>query len=134
MKQKARKILSLLLALVMVCGMMSTAWAEGETGTITWGSDGKVTNCTHAPDSGSVTTAATCTTTGVMTYHCTATGAGTDGENATCGATGTATIPVLGHDFASTWTAGTTTHYHACNRSGCTVKETEATHTYPKGV
>lgn len=34
MKQKARKLLSLLLALVMVCGMMSTALAEGEgTGT-----------------------------------------------------------------------------------------------------
>ena len=51
-----------------------------------------VSSCEHTWDSGTVTTAATCTTAGVMTYTCTK-----------CSNTKTEAIAALGHDFGE-WT------------------------------
>ena len=75
----------------------------------------------HAWDEGEVTTAATCTTDGVKTFHC-----------ANCTEIKTETIPATGH----TWDEGTVTTqptcevpgvktFH-CTNDGCTVTKTEA--------
>ena len=54
-----------------------------------------ITPCTHTWDGGTVTTAATCTTTGVKTYTCTIPG---------CGETKTETIAKAAHSYSSTYT------------------------------
>ena len=65
-------------------------------------SNGTCTNCgdgcTHSYDSGTVTKAATCTTTGVKTYTC-----------SKCGGTKTESIAATGHSYKSTVTAPTCT-------------------------
>lgn len=66
-----------------------------------------------------ITKAATCTTAGVRTYSC------------TCGANNrTESIPALGHSYSSSWSTDASKHWHACTRSGCTAKSSEAAHSY----
>ena len=74
--------------------------------------------CTHTWDEGTVTTAATCTTTGVMTYTCT-----------NCGETKTQTIAVMDHTYENgvckncglcshNWGEGSVTTAPTCTAAG----------------
>lgn len=76
----------------------------------------------HTWDSGTVTTAATSSSEGVMTYHCT-----------TCGFTKTETIPILQHvhNFSSTWNFNNLTHWHSCS---CGEKADIARHHFSQWV
>ena len=71
---------------------------------------------THTWNSGSVTTSATCTSSGVKTYTCTL-----------CGATKTETIASLGHNWGSWTRISDTQHQRVCSRDS-SHKET-ANHT-----
>ena len=73
----------------------------------------------HAWDSGTVTTAATCTEGGVMTYTCTV-----------CDATKQQTIPATGHTYAEGWTTTTTHHWHAATCEHSDEQEGYGEHTY----
>lgn len=90
-----RKLLSLALCMVMLLGLAMPALAED---TVTEHS------CTY--DEGHVTTAATCTTEGVMTYTC-----------IDCGNTVTETISALGHS----WDNGTVNVAATCTTDGKTI-------------
>ena len=70
----------------------------------------------HTWDDGEVTTPATCTTDGVKTFTCTATG---------CGATKTETIGAKGHDF-SVRQYGENDHWMKCSR--CDATDTKEAH------
>ena len=61
----------------------------------------------HIWDGGVITTPATCTATGVKTYHC------TDGD---CNATRTVKIPIdsNAHKYKTTWSKDATSHWHEC--------------------
>ena len=76
---------------------------------------------THTWNSGSVTTSATCTSSGVKTYTCTL-----------CGATKTETIASLGHNWGSWTRISDTQHQRVCSRDS-SHKET-ANHTWNSGV
>ncbi|MBQ8210486.1 MAG: leucine-rich repeat domain-containing protein [Clostridia bacterium] len=76
----------------------------------------------HTWNSGVITTAATCTTTGVKTYTC-----------SICNATKTETISKLGHSYGSWTKVDDTNHKRTCTRSGCGESETSA-HTWNSGV
>ena len=83
------------------CGDSYTGNATAATGH-SYGSDGKCTvcgdGCAHTYDSGKVTKAATCTSTGTKTYTC-----------SKCSGTKTETIAALGHSYSSEVTAPTCT-------------------------
>ncbi len=87
----------------------STAPA-GETFTFyaTW------TACSHTWNSGSVTTVATCTTTGVKTLTCTQ-----------CSATKTESIPAKGHDYGSWTKLNDTQHQRVCSRDSSHVEKAD---------
>ena len=64
----------------------------------------------HTWDSGTITTAHTCTKAGEKTYSCTK-----------CGATKIETIPATGHSWKSDWTSDATHHWHECDNKNCDV-------------
>lgn len=80
------------------------------------------TKSAHTWDQGTVTTAATSSSEGVMTYHCTI-----------CGFTKTEKIPVLQHvhNFSSTWNFNNLTHWHSCS---CGEKADIARHHFSQWV
>ena len=69
----------------------------------------------------SQTKAPTCTGKGEESHTCKRSG---------CGATETRLVDELGHAWATIWTQGETTHYHACTRDDCIAKNDEAEHSY----
>ncbi len=80
-KQSTRKFLKLIVALVVLFLLGSSALLLASC---------KEEEHEHAWDEGTVTTSATCTTPGVMTFHCTVDG---------CTETKTEEIKALGHDY-----------------------------------
>lgn len=66
----------------------------------------------HTWDSGTVTTAPTCTKAGERTYTCTK-----------CGATKIEPIPATGHSWKSDWTSDATHHWHECANESCDVTD-----------
>ena len=66
----------------------------------------------HTWDSGTITTAPTCTKAGEKTYSCTE-----------CGATKTEPIPATGHRWKSDWTSDATHHWHECANENCDVTD-----------
>ena len=66
----------------------------------------------HTWDSGTITTAHTCTKAGEKTYSCTK-----------CGATKTESIPATGHSWKSDWTSDATHHWHECANESCDVTD-----------
>ena len=66
----------------------------------------------HTWDSGTVTTASTCTKAGEKTYTCTK-----------CGATKTDSINATGHSWKSDWTSDATHHWHECANENCDVTD-----------
>ena len=70
--------------------------------------DGKDDVNPHNWDSGTVTTAPTCTKAGERTYTC-----------PECGATKTEPIDATGHSWKSDWTSDATHHWHECTNKNC---------------
>ena len=66
----------------------------------------------HTWNSGTVTTAPTCTKAGERTYTCTE-----------CGATKTEPIDATGHSWKSDWTSDATHHWHECANENCDVTD-----------
>ena len=66
----------------------------------------------HTWDSGTVTTAPTCTKEGEKTYSCTK-----------CDATKIEPIPATGHSWKSNWTSDATHHWHECANKSCDVTD-----------
>ena len=66
----------------------------------------------HTWNSGTVTTAPTCTKAGERTYTCTE-----------CGATKIEPIPATGHSWKSDWTSDATHHWHECTNKNCDVTD-----------
>ena len=66
----------------------------------------------HTWDSGTITTAPTCTKAGEETYSCTK-----------CGATKIEPIPATGHSWKSDWTSDATHHWHECANESCDVTD-----------
>lgn len=66
----------------------------------------------HTWDSGTITTAPTCTKAGEETYSCTK-----------CGATKIEPIPATGHRWKSEWTSDATHHWHECANESCDVTD-----------
>ena len=66
----------------------------------------------HTWDSGTVTTAPTCTKAGKETYSCTK-----------CGATKIEPIPATGHRWKSEWTSDATHHWYECDNKNCDVTD-----------
>ena len=62
----------------------------------------------HTWDSGTITTAPTCTKAGEKTFTCTE-----------CGATKTEPIDATGHSWKSDWTSDATHHWHECTNKNC---------------
>ena len=108
MKQMKRRLLSLLMAFAILCTMIPAAFAA--EGTITWTKE----KCADGFESHNpVETSrknATCTEKGTISYKC-----GNEG----CTATGTETIPALGHDFTQTG-YNETQHWEKCSRCDAT--------------
>ena len=66
----------------------------------------------HTWNSGTVTTAPTCTKAGKKTYSCTK-----------CDATKIEPIPATGHSWKSDWTSDATHHWHECTNKNCDVTD-----------
>ena len=66
----------------------------------------------HTWDSGTITTAPTCTKAGEETYSCTK-----------CGATKIEPIPATGHSWKSEWASDATHHWHECANESCDVTD-----------
>ena len=66
----------------------------------------------HTWDSGTITTAPTCTKAGERTYTCTE-----------CGATKTEPIDATGHSWKSDWTSDATHHWNECANESCDVTD-----------
>ncbi len=66
----------------------------------------------HTWDSGTITTAPTCTKAGKKTYSCTK-----------CDATKIEPIPATGHSWKSDWTSDATHHWHECANENCDVTD-----------
>ena len=66
----------------------------------------------HTWDSGTITTAPTCTKAGEKTYSCTK-----------CGATKIEPIPATGHSWKSEWASDATHHWHECANKNCDVTD-----------
>ncbi len=66
----------------------------------------------HTWNSGTVTTAPTCTKAGEETYSCTK-----------CDATKIEPIPATGHSWKSDWTSDATHHWHECANKNCDVTD-----------
>lgn len=132
MKYKARKLLSLFLAFVLVCGTIPAAFAA-ETYTpganATW-TGGEIENCKHETYTQSVTKQPTCKETGSVTFTCTCEeeattpegGDQTEGqtkEKVVCGATCTQEISKLTtHTEGTEYISDSTNHYKKCSVCG----------------
>ena len=66
----------------------------------------------HTWDSGTITTAPTCTKAGEKTYSCNK-----------CDATKIEPIPATGHSWKSDWTSDATHHWHECTNKNCDVTD-----------
>ena len=66
----------------------------------------------HTWDSGTITTAPTCTKAGKKTYSCTK-----------CDATKIELIPATGHSWKSDWTSDATHHWYECDNKNCDVTD-----------
>ena len=66
----------------------------------------------HTWDSGTITTAPTCTKAGEKTYSCTK-----------CDATKIEPIPATGHSWKSEWASDATHHWHECANKNCDVTD-----------
>ena len=66
----------------------------------------------HSWDSGTITTAPTCTKAGKKTYSCTK-----------CDATKIEPIPATGHSWKSEWTSDATHHWYECDNKNCDVTD-----------
>ncbi len=66
----------------------------------------------HTWNSGTVTTAPTCTKAGEKTYSCNK-----------CDATKIEPIPATGHSWKSDWTSDATHHWHECTNKNCDVTD-----------
>ena len=73
----------------------------------------------HTWDSGTETTASTCTKAGEKTYTCTK-----------CGATKTEPIDATGHSWKSDWTSDATHHWHECANKNCDVTDNSGRNGY----
>ena len=73
----------------------------------------------HTWDSGTVTTAPTCTKAGERTYTCTE-----------CGATKTEPIKATGHSWKSDWASDATHHWHECANENCDVTDNSGKNGY----
>ena len=73
----------------------------------------------HTWDSGTITTAPTCTKAGKKTYSCTK-----------CDATKIEPIPATGHSWKSDWTSDATHHWHECTNKNCDVTDNAGTNGY----
>ena len=73
----------------------------------------------HTWDSGTETTASTCTKAGEKTYTCTK-----------CGATKTEPIDATGHSWNSDWTSDATHHWHECTNENCDVTDNSGKNGY----
>ena len=118
-EEMKRKILSLLLVFVLLCGMLPAALAEGDG----WsGGTAQDTSCTHSKYTETITTPATCQSTGVKTLTCNS-----------CGATKTETIEKddNAHTF-SEWVITEATckdegkRERNCTVQGCSKRESES--------
>ena len=76
----------------------------------------------HTWDSGTVTTAATCTEAGLTTYACTV-----------CAATRTEPISATGHSFSRDWTTSDTHHWHEATCGHSEEKRDYAEHSWNAG-
>lgn len=73
----------------------------------------------HNWDSGTITTAPTCTKAGERTYTC-----------PECGATKTEPIDATGHSWKSDWTSDATHHWHECANDNCDVTDNSGKNGY----
>ena len=73
----------------------------------------------HNWDSGTITTAPTCTKAGERTYTC-----------PECGATKTEPIDATGHSWKSDWTSDATHHWHECANKNCDVTDNSGKNGY----
>ena len=73
----------------------------------------------HDWDSGTITTASTCTKEGKKTYTC-----------SVCHATKTEPIPATGHSWKSDWTSDATHHWHECANKNCDVTDNAGKYGY----
>ena len=73
----------------------------------------------HTWDSGTVTTAPTCTKAGEKTYSCTK-----------CDATKIEPIPATGHSWKSDWAFDATHHWHECANDNCDVTDNSGKYGY----
>ena len=95
MKKLLRIMLGAVAAASVMCGLAACDGGDG--------------GCEHVWNEGEVTTAATCTQDGVMTYTCTL-----------CEEERTEAITKLGHDFAEEWSHDENYHWHKCSRCDAT--------------
>ena len=94
------------------------AVVEGEN---YWSAEGTFTTTgKHSYGSWTTTKAATCTATGTKTRTC------------SCGAKETQTIAALGHSWSTSWSTGSTNHWHECTRCGAT--QDKANHSWNSGT
>ena len=93
-------------------------WYECEDGWFIYDSS---LSCVHSWNTGAVTTAATCTTTGVKTFTCTL-----------CGAKRTESITATGHSYGSWTKLNDTQHQRVCSKNSAHMEK--ANHTWDSGV
>ena len=105
MKKLLRIMLGAVAAASVMCGLAACGGEE---------------ECKHVWNEGEVTTAATCTQDGVMTYTCTL-----------CEEERTEAITKLGHDFAGEWQSDADGHWHKCSR--CDATDGAVAHTMKDG-
>ena len=106
MRKFIKVLLSSIMAVSLFCGLAACGGGEEE--------------CKHVWNEGEVTTAATCTQDGVMTYMCTL-----------CEEERTEAITKLGHDFAGEWQSDADGHWHKCSR--CDATDGAVAHTMKDG-
>ena len=100
-----KKLFTLALSLLLVGSLAVTAFASETEGQQPLTEDQGETTHTHSWGSGSVTTAATCTTDGLKTYTC------------SCGETSTEVIKATGHAYGE-WFQGKSVHERTCSACG----------------
>ena len=106
MRKFIKVLLSSIMAVSLFCGLAACGGGKDE--------------CEHVWNGGEVTTAATCTQDGVMTYTCTL-----------CEEERTEPITKLGHDFAGEWQNDADGHWHKCSR--CDATDDAVAHTMKDG-
>ena len=86
-----------------------------------WGPEGKFTTTgSHSYGSWKTTKEATCTESGTQTRTC------------SCGAKETKTIAALGHNWSTTWSKDSSSHWHVCTR--CNTTGDKASHSWDSGT